>query len=476
MVGVMIYFICTAVSSLTILQKKFSDGGLNHVLMCLSVVVASASIFFYTYSYNGFQRTLNFNIVVIAGVMSNVFYLRLISSFIRVRNKLLERACYVYLYLFAAIHGISFISLLVYGDSPLIISVSNVSQVTLQDALYRHFKFSQFGELMLGVQILGNLLVSFFVLSELLRQRKRDVLLILGVFLSIFGAFNDVFSAAGVERFAIIFPLFYAGFIFEGYRFNRSLVESLQSSVSSLRHELSEMSSLAKSGVIAGSVTHDINGHLAVIMGLTRIAGQKTMIAPNGNAEDADVIKKIQKHAEIIGDISNGYLHLYRTGVLSHKGFVSLDNLIDTVRSVAEIRAKQVNPNIKLIYDFPHGSFVYCSEAEFSLCLTNLVNNAIDACRGRDDAVVHLEVIVEKRSVKFYIRDNGCGIPDAIVEKIFDLNFSTKMHQGGTGIGLATVARVFEEHDFKICLNANAPPFTEFEIEIPMKNFKPPAD
>jgi two-component system C4-dicarboxylate transport sensor histidine kinase DctB len=69
--------------------------------------------------------------------------------------------------------------------------------------------------------------------------------------------------------------------------------------------------------------------------------------------------------------------------------------------------------------------------------ITNLVNNALDACAGRPGARVPVSAVAAVGVVRVTVADDGPGVPEALRERIFDLLFTTRATQGGTGVGLA---------------------------------------
>ncbi|GAA1502366.1 sensor histidine kinase [Nocardioides humi] len=78
--------------------------------------------------------------------------------------------------------------------------------------------------------------------------------------------------------------------------------------------------------------------------------------------------------------------------------------------------------------------------ADLTTVLGNLVDNAVDACAGRPDALVELWVLADDTAVHVRVRDNGPGIPGDLRDAIFVRGFSTKQEVlGGRGIGLPLV-------------------------------------
>ncbi|MBI5551914.1 MAG: PAS domain-containing protein [Desulfobacterales bacterium] len=103
-------------------------------------------------------------------------------------------------------------------------------------------------------------------------------------------------------------------------------------------------------------------------------------------------------------------------------------------------------------------------------CLTNLVGNAIDACRASSSS--DLRVIVrafEKDEAIFYeVIDNGCGMDDEVKRKVFTTFFTTK-GLGGTGLGLLMTKKIIQEHGGTIDLASEPGKGTTFRICLPRK-------
>lgn len=72
----------------------------------------------------------------------------------------------------------------------------------------------------------------------------------------------------------------------------------------------------------------------------------------------------------------------------------------------------------------------------------NLINNAVDALEGRMDARLWIRTALKDDMVIIEVEDNGIGIPDTIIDKIFEPLFTTKESKKGIGLGLSLC------HDF----------------------------
>ena len=85
---------------------------------------------------------------------------------------------------------------------------------------------------------------------------------------------------------------------------------------------------------------------------------------------------------------------------------------------------------------------------ELMQVLLNLMNNAVDAMRGREQKDGRLQVLCRRRqaSVVIEICDNAGGIDPAILDRIFEPYFTTKSEQNGTGLGLYIASQIVEKN------------------------------
>lgn len=140
---------------------------------------------------------------------------------------------------------------------------------------------------------------------------------------------------------------------------------------------------------------------------------------------------------------------------------LGIKNTLAILGASARERQVRVIQKLGLTRHFP------CFPAKLNQVVLNLVNNAIDACEKGGEVVV----ASEERDGYFEInvKDNGHGIPEGNLSKIFVPFFTTKPVGKGTGLGLSISYRIVQEHKGTIAVRRNETGGTTFSVRIPVK-------
>jgi CheY-like chemotaxis protein len=127
--------------------------------------------------------------------------------------------------------------------------------------------------------------------------------------------------------------------------------------------------------------------------------------------------------------------------------------------------------------------FIRGDEGQIQECLLNLCNNAVHAMNERGDLTLSLvkEKLDEKdisaqynakpgKHLKVSVSDTGCGMDRTTREKAFDLFFTTKEVNKGTGMGLSTVQGIVQNHGGMIKLHSTPGKGSTFELYFPLSD------
>ena len=154
-------------------------------------------------------------------------------------------------------------------------------------------------------------------------------------------------------------------------------------------------------------------------------------------------------------------------------------NMNDVVSDVAELmepRAKELGVKLEWETAEKMPTLTFDSEG-LHRAILNVVTNAIDACDHRDDGVVKFwpELDREKRQLRVIVEDNGSGIEEEDVEKIFAIFVSQKGGRG-TGLGLPVSKKILNEHGGEIKVETKVGHGSRFILQLPAVSPKKPDD
>lgn len=233
--------------------------------------------------------------------------------------------------------------------------------------------------------------------------------------------------------------------IFEDLREIRDLEEQV--------HRAERLSAV---GVMASGIAHEIRNPLGII---------KT-ISENIRAEDCSLQPGIQQGLEIIEEeisranrVISELLNFARP-IPYQWGQVDVGELVDDI--VQTVRALATKNDVELSIKGSAGS-LRADREKMKQALLNLVLNGIQAQPQGGRVEIHMAE--QSDGIVIQIQDQGPGIDSEIADKIFDPFFSRR--EGGTGLGLAVVHRIIQEHGGKIKVESRQGYGTAFKLDLP---------
>lgn len=132
-----------------------------------------------------------------------------------------------------------------------------------------------------------------------------------------------------------------------------------------------------------------------------------------------------------------------------------------------EIENNNINMEIKFDRD---NLIMRIDERYIKQSLINIIQNAIDSILEKSEKKYKKEIQIKLKTVDNFaliiIKDNGIGIKEELLTKIFEPYFTTKRH--GTGLGLTNVARIIEAHNGNINIESEYGKGTKVIIKLPL--------
>jgi two-component system, NtrC family, sensor kinase len=179
-----------------------------------------------------------------------------------------------------------------------------------------------------------------------------------------------------------------------------------------------------------------------------------------------ECLSEIQKQSWYISVLSDNF---FNTKVAQ----IDINN---TIQEAGSFSLRKFNIHFKLIRESNIPDLLL-DRAMFSMAIFNLLNNAVESIRERKtheevEGLICIKTFFNKGDVIISIEDNGQGIKNEIIDKIYDLGFSTKSYS--TGMGLYFVRNCVEEQwGGQIQVQSTYGKGAIFTIKIPVnRNFK----
>jgi two-component system phosphate regulon sensor histidine kinase PhoR len=150
--------------------------------------------------------------------------------------------------------------------------------------------------------------------------------------------------------------------------------------------------------------------------------------------------------------------------------FQSFDirKLTEDIFEQLEDSAEKRGTRLKFNKYSPKSCYIYSDKLRIGQVVTNLIVNAIKY--GKDNGTVVFSYIIEGDSVLISIKDDGPGIEETHLNRIFERFYrvekSRSKDQGGSGLGLSIVKHILEAHDSKITVSSKMNEGTEFQFRL----------
>jgi signal transduction histidine kinase len=158
-----------------------------------------------------------------------------------------------------------------------------------------------------------------------------------------------------------------------------------------------------------------------------------------------------------------------RTG---HDGEPVAHDLREGLDTVLTIYQNQIKHNTELVRHYDELPLLRCWPDELNQVWTNLIHNALQAMDHKGTLDITLKRLDNEAVVE--IRDSGCGIPDAVRDKIFDAFFTTKPPGEGSGLGLDIVKKIVTKHHGRVEVQSEVGVGTTFFVYLPYRWPQPP--
>lgn len=252
---------------------------------------------------------------------------------------------------------------------------------------------------------------------------------------------------------------------FISIRFNITHEKRLENELENEQAKNVHMGRLAALGEMAGSVAHEINNPVAVIIGKVHILKRSLENVEDGTLRDTITAKMstIEEHAKRIAKIVKGLREFSHGGEGHHEDQILSTSLFESALELCGEKIKTNGVTIKTLC--PEIKFT-SSRLQLEQVLVNLINNSVDAIACRKEKWVEVKIHETDQYVHISVTDSGEGIAPEHINKIMLPFFTTKPVGKGTGLGLSISRGLIEKMGGDFFYDPKCPN-TCFKIDIP---------
>jgi len=238
---------------------------------------------------------------------------------------------------------------------------------------------------------------------------------------------------------------------------NRQLIESYEK-LRQAQEQLIKKERLAALGEMAATVAHEIRNPMTAIRGFAQRIGRR--LPPYST--EREYLDVIISEVDRLDEVIQSVLDFGKKPVI-RKQLTAIEGVINDALVILDAPIKRAS----LIVDRNISSGLpklMLDEDQAKQVIINLVQNAVDATPP--GGAISIDAVADGSHVLVRFTDSGSGVDDAMRDKIFDPFFTTKVH--GTGLGLAMVKRIVEEHGGSISVENATGRGASFVMRLPL--------
>ncbi len=229
-----------------------------------------------------------------------------------------------------------------------------------------------------------------------------------------------------------------------------------------LENNVAHNERLAAIGRLAAGVAHEVGNPITGIACLAQDIQSDLKEAPEAprNAALNQMAAQILTQTKRVSTIVQSLVNFSHAGSEDNPGFQSI-NIRSTVQQSIDLLL--LNPkydDVHCINNCPDGLMIHANEQKIVQVFINLLSNAYDASPAGAKITISGEANPPPSAgIVVTVTDEGSGIPEHILQHVFDPFVTTKEPGKGTGLGLALVYRFIEDHNGQIEITSPVAPF-----------------
>src|SRR5215475_8531878 len=226
---------------------------------------------------------------------------------------------------------------------------------------------------------------------------------------------------------------------------------------------------MATIGKMAAVVAHEINNPLSGILTYAKLIRKWIERGEAQGSKRADAeqcLNLIADESRRCGDLVKNLLTFSRSSPMNRQS-TDVNTVVDrSIRLIApQMEMKNVELHAELSPELPR---VQCDPGQIEQVVLALSINAIDAMPHGGNLWISTRMHNDGEGIEIEVRDDGSGIPDEILSRIFEPFLTTKEGGKSVGLGLAVSQNIIERHNGKINVQSKQGNGTTFTVTLPI--------
>ena len=273
------------------------------------------------------------------------------------------------------------------------------------------------------------------------------------------------FRSTGVERDLVV------TYVFVAPRTVMAHIEDVTEAklAEQQREAMAQSEKLRALGQMASGIAHDLNQSLMLVASYSELARQALVQQPPNQAELEDLLTTTTQAALDGGESVKRLLLFTRAAPEQDSQLVDLNLMVHDAAQLTAPRwraaAQAASRPISLQIEADGHPTIHGSPSRLRELMTNIIFNAVDALPN--GGTIRLRVLAEAGQGIVEVIDSGAGMSAEVQERIFEPFFTTK-GEAGTGLGLAMVFGIAEQHGGHIEVQSAPGQGTTFRISFPL--------
>jgi len=238
-----------------------------------------------------------------------------------------------------------------------------------------------------------------------------------------------------------------------------SAFDRMRASLLKTQRDLLESEQLATIGRMASSISHDLRHSLAAIVANSEFLVDSHLTTP----QREELYQEVRSGVNLMTDLIDSLLEFARTRESLNPSYGNVSETIQRAVQAVRLHPRHHNRSIHVVC----GAHIsgWFDQRKLERALYNVLLNACEAAPPVG-GVVEITAAETENSITISVADNGPGIADSIRDRLFH-PFVSYGKENGTGLGLAVVQKIVQDHGGEIIMERTLQHRTVFRIVLP---------